>query len=67
MINDKFVYDEEITMRTLNLSQIQWIMREMMKGDLSVQNISKQQRITPAEIAVFCVDLRNDKLFSLIK
>ncbi len=45
-VNDKFIYDEETTMRTLNLSQIRWIMREMKKGELSVHRISKQQRIT---------------------
>ena len=45
-VNDKFVYDEENTMRTLNLGQIRWIIREMKKGDLSVHRISRQQRIT---------------------
>jgi len=34
-------------MKKLNLMKIRWILRELKKGELSVYQISKQQKITP--------------------
>jgi putative transposase len=34
-------------MRTLNLRKVRWIVREIKRGELSVYQIAKQQKITP--------------------
>ena len=34
-------------MRKLNLRKIRWILKEMKKGELSVYQIAKQQKVTP--------------------